>query len=709
MRVRCPNCSHPIELVDDREFDDLSCPSCGSRIELSGSADATVTAMFTSRVPALQCFELLEPIGAGQFGRVWRARDTELERFVAVKIPHRKILTGEDAGFIVREARAAAQLNHPNLVTVYEVGRHEDTVYIVSEYIDGVALNEWTRHYHPDARESAQLCAQIARALHHAHENNVVHRDLKPGNIVMDTQRQPHITDFGLAKREGGDVTIAVTGQILGTPAYMPPEQIRDGHAADRRSDVYGVGVILYEMLTGKRPFVGGKRVLLQQVLSDDPRPLRAINSTISKDLETICLKAMAKKPEERYATAEAMAEDLDRYLRGEPILARRVSRANRAVRWARRRPAVATAIALSAIVVGLIGTLMLTLSWRPPAYVPGASKTARQVLIATEPSGAQVRLIPLNAHSGKPEPERAIDVGKSPVSAHCEPGNYLVVAYKNDQLFHEVYRYLPPKHVKRSGSYPHLAWKDVDGKIAWPTIRLFSTAEVIGNMTRVEGGSFVMRAMDPDCECDVVIPSFYVDSNEVTFGQLESARLKMPNKFQGETPPADMPVHNVTWDEAIVYAERLGKRLPREEAFQYVVTQAGTRLTPEGWQTDLENVPLPETSKTLDQIEWEALDKPVRGMRSNVLEWTVNWFTGSDIGAKQRIVRGGFTFSATETNPVTDRNGLPPRLFRPLYKPSQRLGFRCVRSLRPSLHKEDLVQLTAIAEEHPPLNPAIR
>ena len=163
MRVRCPTCSHPIELADDSDFDQISCPSCGSQLNLSGSDEDTVSAMIAVRIPALQCFKLLEPVGAGQFGRVWRARDTELDRMVAIKLPHNQYLSNEEAGFFLHEARAAAHLNHPNIVTVYEVGRHEDTVYIVSEFIDGLSLREWEQHYKPDARRSAQLVLKIAR------------------------------------------------------------------------------------------------------------------------------------------------------------------------------------------------------------------------------------------------------------------------------------------------------------------------------------------------------------------------------------------------------------------------------------------------------------------------------------------------------------------------------------------------------------------
>ncbi len=304
---------------------------------------------------------------------------------MAIKLPHNQHLSGEEAGFFVREARSAAQLNHPNIVTVFEVGRHEETVYIVSEFVDGLPLSDWAKHYQPDPRQAAQIVIKIARALQHAHDRGVVHRDMKPGNIVMDAAGDPHITDFGLAKREGADVTIAATGQVLGTPAYMAPEQVRDGHSADHRSDVYSVGVIFYELLTTARPFKGGKRLLLHQVLHDDPRPPRSVNRTVPKDLETVCLKAMAKKPEERYLTAGELADDLDRFLAGKPVQARRISPPIRLVRWSRRRPTVAATVLLSLLIVAL---LPLAVMQRRPAD----SRTARSVGLTTQPPGAQDR-----------------------------------------------------------------------------------------------------------------------------------------------------------------------------------------------------------------------------------------------------------------------------------------------------------------------------
>ena len=179
-------------------------------------------------------FELIERLGVGGFGSVWKARDKELDRTVAIKIPRQGGMTAEEQEKFFREARAAAQLRHPSIVSVHEVGRDGDSVYIVSDFVRGVTLGDWLTGQQLTSREAAELCAKIADALHHAHEQGVVHRDLKPANIMMDDDGEPHLMDFGLARREAGEVTMTIDGQVLGTPAYMSPEQA-EGEAHTRR------------------------------------------------------------------------------------------------------------------------------------------------------------------------------------------------------------------------------------------------------------------------------------------------------------------------------------------------------------------------------------------------------------------------------------------------------------------------------------------
>ena len=356
LHIRCPHCRNPIEVVDDRPLAEIVCPSCGSNFSLIGDEALAFQSEGGSlhRRQAFGYFELIEQLGAGAFGTVWKAKDTQLDRTVAIKIPRKGQLSPEEAEKFVREARAAAQLQHPGIVSVYEVGRESETLYIVSEFVEGLSLADWLTGQRPTYREVAELCIKIADALHHAHEHGVVHRNLKPSNVMLDRAGEPHVMDFGLAKREAGEITMTVEGQIMGTPAYMSPEQAKgEGHTADRRSDVYSLGVVLFELTTGERPFRGNVRMLLVQVAGDEPPSPRKLDGRIPRDLETICLKCLEKDPTRRYQTAAEVAAELRRFLRGEPTVARPIGRPARLWRWCKRQPLVASLAA--AIVLSLL------------------------------------------------------------------------------------------------------------------------------------------------------------------------------------------------------------------------------------------------------------------------------------------------------------------------------------------------------------------
>src|SRR5882724_10898631 len=303
-------------------------------------------------------YELLEEIGRGGQGVVFRARQKRLNRTVALKV----ISLGQWASKahlkrFRREAEAAASLDHPCIVPIYEVDERDGSCYFSMKFVEGGQLDEVTRREPMPIRRAVELIAKVARTVHYAHEHGILHRDIKPGNILLDAKGEPHLTDFGLARLVESESSVTQTLDVLGTPSYMAPEQAVGNNAAvSSATDVYGLGAVLYQLLTGHPPFAGGTTYETIKLLEDtEPRPPRLLNPKVDRDISTICLKCLEKDPKRRSSSALALAEDLERWLKHEPIQARHTGIVTRGRKWVRRNPTSAL-LAASLLALAAIG-----------------------------------------------------------------------------------------------------------------------------------------------------------------------------------------------------------------------------------------------------------------------------------------------------------------------------------------------------------------
>ncbi|WP_013627838.1 serine/threonine protein kinase [Rubinisphaera brasiliensis] len=556
-------------------------------------------------------FELYAKVGSGGFGEVWRAYDPRLKRTVAIKIMDPQTTTVSDLDMARHEASVAAQLNHPNIVSLHEFVDDDEATYLVSEYINGSDLRMFLQQGRVSQKMAVDICRQIARGLQHAHDQGIVHRDIKPGNILITHEEMPKLTDFGIARWSQADRTISDSRKMIGTVVYMSPEQVLCSKAKPE-SDVYSLGVVLFELLTGKPPFTGTPDKIMHGHRSVSAGFSAEDRKRIPRDLQTICLKALHKRVCDRYHSAAEFADDLDRFANGQPPKARRLNRLQRAWRRVLRRP-VQTLVTLASMALFLSGLAFLN-------YEPPVDDGRREITIESTPVGAEVTVERRDDKTFVPQRSNADILMKTPGKLRLKPGHYRVSGYDraSGQVI-QVDRFVPEvdDRVVRQGTR-NLLWL-MDGEdMKWPVIEIFPQGTP-DSLVLIKGGT--VRMVDPANpaagEQDIHVTDFYISSREFSVEDLFKIRpelRKIPEidyllGYQG-----DDPLRPLFRDWALHWAEHYGCRLPSEVEYQYLMQQI---KVPEGWQRS--------HGLRYENASWDYLPQypAVEGVVTGLAEWT--------------------------------------------------------------------------------------
>ncbi|MBL8810474.1 MAG: protein kinase, partial [Planctomycetaceae bacterium] len=612
--------------------DMLTCPSCQSQVNFSEEVETFVGPDVGTEIAH---FELRRMVGEGSFGSVYQAWDKKLERIVALKIPRRDRLRGDGGKQFLREARSAAKVKHSNIVQVHEIGQYGDNYYIASEYIEGLTLSEWAKCRTLSDRDIAELMKTICSAVHAAHTVDVTHRDLKPQNILMDQAGQPHVTDFGLARHQPADATITNDGRVTGTPSYMSPEQAR-GESLNIKatSDIWSLGVMLYELLTKERPFSAtASHTVLNRILTDTPKPPKAIRPGIPTDLQTIVLHALEKSPKDRYQTAQDLADDLQCFLDDRPIKAKPISAVRRIGMWLKRNRALAGVSAV-AVVAAVVAAVMMFQEPEPEVKVvevptvPAVPTVPVQMdcgisdRAITRDSVIRWAIVPLEPKTRKPIEDRIQYASGESWNLPLTAGDYLVEVDIAGVGFHQVYRTVPASHeLAALQRYSIVSSQPLEGGVVGLSpVVVLPESSVLSSLVMIKGGTFTMGdGQFNQVAHDVTVRDFYLDPREVTAGEFRT--FARDDSFALELGDDDAAAR-VSWEAAAAFAEWAGKRLPFEEEFEFAATNRGTTNYPSGdkpvqiegvWT--YEKAGFPDTDRMIQY--------PVFGLHSNVAEWT--------------------------------------------------------------------------------------
>ncbi|MBX3394154.1 MAG: SUMF1/EgtB/PvdO family nonheme iron enzyme [Phycisphaerae bacterium] len=667
---------------------------------LSVSVNTTET---SAELPSqIEEFKIIRKLGEGGMGVVYLAEDAILGRRVALKVLARHKINSEHALARFREeARSAAALKHPAIVPVFKFGQSGEDYFIVSELVEGQTLagliqskrNEFRARPHEDARDwhkqAAEILAVIADALDCAHRAGIVHRDVKPSNILLDHDRGPRLTDFGIAKHVNDEVPSPHSG-VIGTVHYMSPEQAAIAETqVDQRSDIFSLGIVLYELLSFRLPFDGPTiHQVLQAVMYVEPQKLRTIDRSIAQDLETICHKALEKQPHDRYQTAAHIAADLRCYLTNDPILARPPGLKHRIVRYVRRHR--------RRVVAGVIAALLAAIALLSWNVVAQTRRSMSHILATCEDQDARLWVRPIGGSTASIP--KSMDMGNLPVKFDLPTGLYRLTATSGDG-FSEATLLITTTGDERTIEMPPPKLIPND-----PNMAYFEAGQV---MSGVPGrtGSQSLRAVQLD--------PFYIDLAEVSNAEyrrfVEATGHRRPIHWDNpdfEPGLDDRPVVGVTWDDANAYCRFVRKRLPTADEWEHAMRWPDGRLVPWGSQSPTElritSIDAAERSSSINMsvaiAEYIANTRPVRSDQS--LQSSVGLFHGATNVSEftetvvseimgQVVLKGASWANLPDQWDLANSRSYPMEVVdasgrsQPAW--SMKIGFRCARS---ALHK---------------------
>lgn len=731
MQVACPVCETQVDYetveITDKSF---YCPTCEMDVSIEGLISSQLVSKFddsptrtmtvdvskgveVEKGSFIGKFEILEEVGAGGFGSVYKARDRELDRVVALKVPKGSAASEINAGLFLREAQLAASVRDPNIVVVHEIGKDGDRSFICSDFIDGATLKAWAHQTKPSVKQCCKLIIRIAKSLQRAHDAKLIHRDLKPANILMDSDGNPFITDFGLAKRivtdEIGNVLASQTGgekrrEIVGTPAYMSPEQaIGDLSLINKKTDIYSLGVILYELVVGKRPFNGSSASLIQDVLYQDPeKPLEA-NEKVPKALSAIIEKAMSKNQRDRFESAAEFAEDLQRFVDGAPTKTSPLTLAeNVFYQMSKHRMVVVVclAVVLAVCITAVTAPFTGRVSYAAPFVVPPAEKVPMaKVTITTEPARATIAIVPIHPEYRTPMLDEMIQPDQvTPVTMELPAGDFIIEAYmpgmKDGGVF-EVRRSVSGTNAENGESMEFRTIPIVPVDTSGLSVVQGDTLDVPTSTP------YQMQYLQAE---ERTIKPFLIQTTEVTCKQYTDTMEDLPYYLKREKDAEkgdQFPVTFVQLKEARAYAEKIGMRLMEYEEY-YLLASKG--LDPAVFIDAIKKKincwdHLPVKSYSQGIIEGENVSIPIYGLFTNVAEMT-NTTRVSDTIVKTGFQAKFFDAFVITGAPKEHLSGNEPivHLFNvgsfgygsetDLNFKEPLLGFRCVKSLKPRFIK---------------------